>query len=113
MKNLIQGSDAWTFMPSESMFVQNAIQGIIIAVAFAFVILLISTGNIITAVVSILCVALVIVSIVAVFYLNGQQFGTIESISVVVLIGFSVDYIVHFAADYIHSKEETREEKMQ
>lgn len=30
-----------------------------------------------------------------------------------VLIGFSVDYIVHFAADYIHSKEETRELKMQ
>jgi len=72
MKNLIQGADAWSFMPSESMFVQNAIQGIIIAVSFAFIILLISTGNVIVSIVSIFCVALVIVSIVAVFYLNGQ-----------------------------------------
>jgi len=47
-----------------------------------------------------------------VFHLNGQQFGTIESISVVVLIGFSVDYIVHFAADYMHSKEDGRDDKM-
>lgn len=58
-------------MPSESVFVQNAIQGIIIAVIFAFLILLVATGNIISAVVSIFCVALVIVSIVAVFQLNG------------------------------------------
>jgi predicted RND superfamily exporter protein len=38
--------------------------------------------------------------------------GTIESIAVVVLIGFSVDYIIHFSADYMHSLEETRELKM-
>lgn len=37
----------------------------------------------------------------------------IESISVVVLIGFSVDYIVHFSAEYIHSKEKTRSLRMQ
>ena len=113
MKNLIQGSNSWIFMPTESMFVQGAIQGIIIAIAFAFIILLIATGNIIQASVSILCVALVIMSILAVFKINGQQFGVMESISVVVLIGFSVDYIVHYSADYIHSREATRDLKMQ
>lgn len=29
-----------------------------------------------------------------------------------VLIGFSVDYIIHFSNDYMHSKEKTRAEKM-
>jgi len=38
--------------------------------------------------------------------------GTIESISVVVLIGFSVDYIIHYSADYMHSLEDTRDLKM-
>ena len=95
------------------MFVSNAIQGIIAAMSFAFVIVLLSTGNVINAVLAIFCVAMVIVSITAVFKLNDQQFGTIESIAVVVLIGFSVDYIIHYSADYIHSKEDTRELKMQ
>ena len=47
MKNLIQASSGWNYMPSERMLVQNAIQGIAIAVAFAFLILLIATRNII------------------------------------------------------------------
>jgi len=54
-------------MPSEKMFVSNAIQGIIVAMVFAFVIVLLSTGNIINAAISIFCVAMVIVSITAVF----------------------------------------------
>ena len=58
-------------MPTESMMVQNAIQGILIAVAFAFLIVLLSTGNLIVAIITIICVALVIVSIMAVFMLNG------------------------------------------
>jgi len=64
---LKQGSGSWAFMPSEKMFVSNAIQGIIVAMVFAFVIVLLSTGNIINAAISIFCVAMVIVSITAVF----------------------------------------------
>jgi len=56
---------------------------------------------------------MVILSITAVFYAKGYQFGTTESISVVVLIGFSVDYIIHYSAEYMHSMEDTRELKMQ
>jgi len=59
-------------MPSESVFVTNAIQGIVVAISFAFVIVLLSTGNIVNAAVAIFCVAMVIVSITAVFYLNDQ-----------------------------------------
>ena len=99
-------------MPSEQMLVINAIQGIVIAVSFAFLILLVATGNLIQSIASILCVTMVIVSITASFQLNGQQLGIVESIAVVVLIGFSVDYIVHFSAEYMHSREKTRSLKM-
>jgi len=58
-------------MPSEEMFVSNAIQGIAVAMSFAFVIVLFSTGNIINALIAIFCVAMVILSITAVFYING------------------------------------------
>jgi len=42
----------------------------------------------------------------------GWQLGEIESLAVVANIGLSVDYIVHLAADYMHSREATRFEKM-
>lgn len=45
--------------------------------------------------------------------MKEYQFGTTESIAVVVLIGFSVDYIIHYSAEYMHSKEKTRDLKMQ
>ena len=79
---------------------------------FAFIILLIATRNYIISILSIVCVGVVIVSCIAVMHLNGQELGTSESISLVILIGFSVDYTVHLANDYVHSSKETRFDKM-
>jgi predicted RND superfamily exporter protein len=61
---------------------------------------------------SIFCVTIVITSVMALMHLNGQALGTAESISLVVLIGFSVDYIVHLSADYMHSAQVRRYDKM-
>ena len=54
----------------------------------------------------------VIISVVAIMAMNGWEFGISESISVVILIGLSVDYVVHLASDYKHSAEKTRGGKM-
>lgn len=45
--------------------------------------------------------------------MKGWQLGVSESISVVILIGFSVDYVIHLSADYMHSSFESRHDKMQ
>lgn len=90
-------------MPSEDAFVTGAVQGTLIAIAFAFLILLVATSNIIISLIAIFCIAIINCSIVGTIHMNGQQLGISESISVVALIGFSVDYIVHLAADYVHS----------
>ena len=46
LKSLFQNCSAgWLFMPSEAAFVVGALQGIFIAMAFAFLILLVATGN--------------------------------------------------------------------
>ena len=54
----------------------------------------------------------VIISVVAIMAMKGWEFGISESISVVILIGLSVDYVVHLASDYKHSAEKTRGGKM-
>ena len=112
MKGFFQTSSAWTFMPTEVAFVTNAIQGIAISIGFALLILLVATHNWIVSLVSVLCVVIVVMSIVGIMHMNGQELGTSESISIVILIGFSVDYTVHLAADYVHSAGRTRHDKM-
>ena len=38
--------------------------------------------------------------------------GVSESISVVIMIGFSVDFVIHLSADYVHSTYQNRFDKM-
>lgn len=40
--------------------------------------------------------------------LQEWQLGVSESIAMVIIIGFSVDYVVHLATHYVHSTELTR-----
>lgn len=84
-------------MASEKAFVTSAMSGIGIAMIFSFLILLMATRNIILAILSILCVSIVIVSVLAIMVLKGWELGVSESISVVILIGLAVDYVIHLA----------------
>lgn len=84
-------------MASEKAFVTSALSGIGIAMIFSFLILLMATRNIILAILSILCVSIVIVSVLAIMVLKGWELGVSESISVVILIGLAVDYVIHLA----------------
>lgn len=71
-KSFVQGSSAWAFIPSEDMFVQTAMQGIGVAIGFAFIVVLFATGNIVNTFIAIFCVGTVILSITACFYIGGQ-----------------------------------------
>lgn len=73
---------------------------------------MISTRNILQSVISIICVAIIIISVVGIMNLKGWQLGTIESVAVVITIGFSVDYVIHLSTDYMHSSAELRSNKM-
>jgi predicted RND superfamily exporter protein len=44
--------------------------------------------------------------------LQGWELGTAESIGIVILIGFSIDYVVHLSTHYVHSGHKSRQEKI-
>jgi len=44
--------------------------------------------------------------------LKNWEMGISESIAVVLLIGLSVDYVVHLAAHYVNSEKESRYERL-
>lgn len=113
MKSAEQTAGAlWAWMPSERAFMTSAFRGMTIATIFAFIILLLATQNIIQSIVSIICVAIIIVSVLFIMYMQGWEVGVSESIAMVILIGFSVDYVVHLSADYMHSAHQSRNDKM-
>ena len=79
---------------------------------FSFVVLLITTQNIIQSFISIVCVCIVLISVLANMSMLGWEMGVSESISVVIMIGFSVDFVIHLSADYVHSTNQNRFDKM-
>jgi predicted RND superfamily exporter protein len=95
--------EAWPSMIVEENLIRGAAQGILIAVIFAFIILTIATLNIYIALLAILSIGGILASVLGLIGQIGWQFGLIESISLVIIVGFSVDYTVHLGSHYTHS----------
>jgi len=68
--------------------------------------------NVVIAIYSIVSICGIVISVVCVMELNGWEFGVAESIAVVVLIGFSVDYVVHLANHYVESAFTKRDRRI-
>lgn len=78
-------------------------QGIALSGAFAFVFVMLATMNWIQSILTILCVAFIVTSVITVMVFAGWELGVSESVAVVILIGFSVDYVVHLSKHYQES----------
>jgi len=50
----------------------------------------------------------IVTSVLSIMTMLGWELGIAESLSIVVVIGFSVDYVVHLAQCYSRSSGETR-----
>ena len=102
----------WGWITTEQSFINSAIQGIEFSIIASFVILLISTQNIIISLLCMMSVAMVILSVVYIIVTIGWEFGVSESLCIVFIIGLSVDYSVHLAIEYNHSMHRHRKHKI-
>jgi predicted RND superfamily exporter protein len=93
----------WAYMKLEEYLFSSAYQGIFISILFAFIVLTTISLNVIVSFIAILSIAGILVSVMALMVLQGWEFGMIESFSLVIIVGFSVDYTVHIASHYAHS----------
>lgn len=104
MQSISQNANEhWAFMDSENAFTQSAKQGLPIALAFAFVVLLIASRNIIIALSAISSIAITILSVLYVIVTRDWRLGIAESICLIIILGLSVDYTVHLANEFIYS----------
>ena len=98
----------WSWMESEKAFFTNAMNGMIISVAFACAVIFMATRNWIVTFYAIHCVGFICAAELALMHLRGYEMGVAESVGTIMVIGFSVDYVVHLAAHYVHSAAITR-----
>jgi predicted RND superfamily exporter protein len=95
-------------MVTERIFVTNAVQGLVLSIAFASVVLLFATHNILVTLYSVLMITCVISSVLGVMQLIGWNLGVAESLATDFFVGFSVDYIVHIAHQYVDAPHTDR-----
>jgi len=103
---------AWAWSATESGIIESAIRGVAIAGPCALGCLIISTQNWIVSIFAISSIACIVVTELAFMKLMGWELGIAESIAVIIMIGFSVDYVVHLGNAYVESHEKDRNDKI-
>merc|ERR1711988_524358 len=78
----------------------------------AFVVVLLTTKQILVALASLVTIVGVLSSVLGSMVALGWELGTIESICLTILAGFSVDYVVHLAHAYVHAEKNERSDKV-
>lgn len=107
-----QQPSKWVWMHTQSVFVRSALTGALFGVCLAFVVLLCATMNIVVALLSTVTIACILGTVLALMVMLGWELGTIESVNLTILAGFSVDYVVHLAHSYMESKSLDRRERV-
>eukprot|EP00828_Plagiopyla_frontata_P010430 TRINITY_DN15562_c0_g1_i6.p1 TRINITY_DN15562_c0_g1~~TRINITY_DN15562_c0_g1_i6.p1 ORF type:complete len:423 (-),score=18.49 TRINITY_DN15562_c0_g1_i6:171-1439(-) len=107
------GGLSWQWMASEKAFIKNAIQGLYLSGTFAFVVLLLFTQNIIITLFCLLSIAGIVCGVLAITKWQGWYLGVMESVNCSIVIGFSVDYIIHIAHSYTKCKDDSRIKKVE
>mmetsp|Transcript_40660 Transcript_40660/g.61998 ORF Transcript_40660/g.61998 Transcript_40660/m.61998 type:complete len:157 (+) Transcript_40660:3603-4073(+) len=94
----------WCLMIMEKKLVESQQNGTSMSLGFAMLALLVVTSNFFQAFLASLTICLIILNVMAIMVYFQWELGLSESVAVVACIGFAVDYVVHLAAHYIHSK---------
>lgn len=103
----------WVWMNTQTVFVRAAFTGASLGAAIAFLVILAFTQQILIALAAVGTILCVLASVLAMMKLAAYELGTITAISISILAGFAVDFVVHLAHSYAHCEKPTRSEKVQ
>ena len=93
-------------------YMTSALNGVLVATVFAYGVLLISTANWILATIAILTLISVVVSVIGMMVVLGWTLGVLEAICATLVVGFSADFLVHYANSYVENSMVRRRDKV-
>ena len=100
---VMQVSELWVWMKTQQVLVSGAVTGTIVSLALAAIVVFLGTLNAWIAVLVLVELIGVVGYVLGTMSMLGWEMGTIESIAVTILVGLSVDYVVHLAMHYEHA----------
>eukprot|EP00029_Vermamoeba_vermiformis_P000282 TRINITY_DN1030_c0_g1_i4.p1 TRINITY_DN1030_c0_g1~~TRINITY_DN1030_c0_g1_i4.p1 ORF type:complete len:1469 (+),score=345.30 TRINITY_DN1030_c0_g1_i4:97-4503(+) len=103
---------AWDIMITEVVAVSGIKWGLIVSAIVALGSILVFTGNIVVSILAIVSVLGNIAVMLGCFWLFGWSLGVVEALSITVLVGLSVDYVIHIAETYNLKYSESRSNKL-
>jgi len=106
-----KGNGAFHWFVLQSKITSEAFVGMALALGFASIVLLIATRNIVVASCAIACITSIVSSVMAFMFCLGWKLGVLEALVLVMVIGLSVDYVVHMADAYLEAPAEDRLER--
>ena len=78
-----------------------AMRGVGLSLAFSFIILLLVSCNVIIAFFAVICMGIITASVVTIMVFLGYELVITESVSIIILTGLSVDYLLHLSQSYV------------
>lgn len=103
LKNGFQTSAAWAWMDTVKQMQSGAYIAAGTTLGIASVTMMISTQNVIVTLYAIFSILTILVTTIAGVVSMGWTLGFLEGICFVILIGLSVDYVVHIGHAYAHA----------
>lgn len=97
---------------SQRKLVENSLMGVVVVLGVSLFILLTSTCNVVISVYALASIGGIIVSNLAALKFIGWELGVTEAMTLVVFIGFAIDYVVHLANHYVGALSPSRGKRM-
>ncbi len=102
MQSSFAASHAWIWLEIEAGLVEGFFRGLAICFPMAFFMLMIATSNFILSFYAVLSIGMIVSCVLGMCkYYLGWQLGTGEAIAGIIVIGFSVDYVIHLGHMYV------------
>jgi multidrug efflux pump subunit AcrB len=103
MRLAIQASPVWVKMEVETEFLRGTICACGVATLCALLAIVVFVQDIRTTTIATLSIVGMLLSVLALLVLRREGLGVVEALSMAVVVGMSVDYVVHLAHAYNHS----------
>ncbi|XP_033734799.1 protein dispatched homolog 1-like isoform X2 [Pecten maximus] len=101
MKNGFQCStNTWNWIKVQESLADSAVQGVIVGLCLALPILILTTLNVVIGFLATVTIGLVTSCVIGIIPLAGWKLGVLESLNMCMVVGLSVDYVVHLAEAY-------------
>jgi len=106
LESIGQTSFDMRWIHTELGLVTGMFQGVAISFGIAYIVLLLATGNLIISALALLAILGIVLTVLGTVYLLGWALGIGEAIAAVMVIGLSVDYVIHLGHMYVVAGQE-------